>query len=325
MKRSMEVRWAELRVGLFLVAALVLFGFGLFLVGQRTRLFIPTTEVRVVLTDVQGLRVGAPVWLSGVVIGSVEDIVFAVPLKSEEIIVVLRLEESAARRLGSDAKVSIRTRGLLGEKYVDISPGTETGVPQEPLRGLPPMGMDQVLSQAYGAFERFDRLTAQLEKGEGSFAKLLQDPSLYDSLNGLAQKMRSLLDAVDRGEGTLGKLVHDPGLYREMVSVSERGVETMQRLDALIASLDRPDGTLGKLAREPQLHDESLAAIREFRRTMTDLDALLGDIHQGEGTVGRLVKDAELHDRLLKTLGDLDALISDIRKNPDRYVRFSLF
>lgn len=325
MKRSMEVRWAELRVGLFLVAALILFGFGLFLVGQRTRLFIPTTKVRVVLSDVQGLRIGAPVWLSGVVIGSVEDIVFAAPLKSEEIIVVLRLEESAARRLGSDAKVSIRTRGLLGEKYVDISPGTQPGVPREPLRGLPPMGMDQVLAQAYGAFERFDRLTAQLERGEGSFAKLLQDPSLYNSLNGLAQEMRSLLDAVDRGEGTLGKLVHDPGLYREMVSVSEHGAETMRRLDALIASLDRPDGTLGKLAHEPQLHDESLAAVREFRRTMADLDALLGDIHRGEGTFGRLVENAELHDRLVKTLGDLDALISDIRKNPDRYVRFSIF
>ena len=72
MKRSQDIRWAEVRVGLFLVVALALAAGAIFLLGERSRLFIPTETVEVLLPEVQGLQVGAPVWLSGVVIGSVE-------------------------------------------------------------------------------------------------------------------------------------------------------------------------------------------------------------------------------------------------------------
>jgi hypothetical protein len=98
----MDIRWAEVKVGVLLVASLVFLALGIFLIGQKTRLFAPTTEIAVLLPNVQGLKAGAPVWLSGVVIGTVSDIAFAEPLRSDQVTVTLAIDEAAARRLVPD-------------------------------------------------------------------------------------------------------------------------------------------------------------------------------------------------------------------------------
>lgn len=161
----MDIRWAEVQVGLLLVGSLVFLAVGIFLVGQKTRLFTPTTKVAVLLPNVQGLQAGAPVWLSGVVIGTVSDIAFAEPLRSDQVTVTLAIDETAARRLGPDAVVTVKTRGLVGEKYIDITAGSQYGLSLEvPLQGIPPMGLDEAVMQASSAFQRLDQLIESFEK-----------------------------------------------------------------------------------------------------------------------------------------------------------------
>ena len=73
MKRSRDIRWAEVRVGVFLIVALVMVALAVIAVGRKVQLFTPKSKVQVLLPNVQGLKVGAPVWLSGVMIGTVAD------------------------------------------------------------------------------------------------------------------------------------------------------------------------------------------------------------------------------------------------------------
>jgi phospholipid/cholesterol/gamma-HCH transport system substrate-binding protein len=321
----MDIRWAEVRVGVFLMVALVVLGLGIFLIGEQSRIFTRSTTVRVLLTEVQGLKVGAPVWLSGVVIGTVAEISFAEPLRSDEITVTLRIEEDAARRLGSDARVSVRTRGLLGEKYVDITPGTEFGLPSEPLRGAPPMDIDHMVERAYETFERLGQLVEDVGGPQSSFGKLLRDPTLYDSLVQLTQRLRKLADEISEGEGSMARIIKDPRLYEKMTAFSARGEEAVTRLNELTAALQDPNGTLALLAHDPTLYNEGVETVRRAQKSMAELDALLAKIGEGEGTAGRLINDDELHVRLNRTLEDLDALVRDMKKNPGRYVKFSLF
>jgi len=314
-KRSMDIRWAEVKVGVLLVASLVVLALGIFLIGDKWRFFTPTTRVEVLLPNVQG-----------VFIGTVDRIAFTEPLRSDQVTVVLALDEAAARRLGPDAVVTVKTRGLVGEKYVDITPGSRYGLsPEVPLQGVAPMGLDEAILRAYQSFERLDRLIESFEHSEGSLGRLFTDPALYDNLVGLSAQLQKLLAAMTEGEGTLARIIADPGLYRQTMAFVGRGEAAAAELQALVRSLQAPEGTLGRLARDPALYDESLGMVRQARRSLAELDALLAALRQGEGSAAKLIGDGELHQKLTRTLEDLDALVRDMKENPGRYVNFSLF
>jgi phospholipid/cholesterol/gamma-HCH transport system substrate-binding protein len=77
-------------------------------------------------------------------------------------------------------------------------------------------------------------------------------------------------------------------------------------------------GTLGKLAEDPALY-------QDLRNAASRLDRILGRLEKGEGTAGKLLQDDQLHRQLSELARDLDLLVKDIRENPQRYFKFSLF
>ena len=326
MKRSMDIRWAEVRVGIFLLLALFLLAVGIIAIGQKTQLLTEKTRVQVLLPNVQGLKSGAPVWLSGVVIGTVADIAFINPTRSDEVMVSLNINSSDVRRLGTDPHVTIRTRGLLGEKYVDITPGSHPGaLPRQPIRGETPLGFDQVVAQAYEAFGQLGELARTLENRQGTLGKFLQDPTLYDNLVRLSGRLQTVLGEATEGKGSLAQILRDPRLYKRLVAFSNRGEQAAESLQRFVASLQDPHGSLSRLAHDPALYEQSLATAEKARQSMERLDTLLGGLQRGKGTAGKLVTGSELHDQLLQTLKDLDALTRDMKEHPGRYVRFTLF
>lgn len=326
MKRSLEIRWAEVRGGMLLLCALALLALGILTVGERTRLFTPQSLVRVVLTNVQGLKIGAPVWLSGVGIGTVSAIAFQDGAGSDEIVVTLSLDASAVQRLGPDVRISIKTRGLLGEKYVDIIPGVLNGkLPDEPLRGVPTISFDEVISKAYDSFDRFGQLSDALVNREGTLGKFLQDPALYDNLVGLSGRLKDLLREASQGDGSLARIINDPDLYQRLTAFTAQGEEAATSLKDLAESLKNPDGTLGRLASDPQLYETALTTVEQAARSLREFEQLATRIQGEEGTLGRLINDHELHDRMLKSLTELDSVLRDIRENPGRYVKISVF
>ena len=326
MKRSKDIRWAEVRVGIFFLVALFLLALGILAIGKRAQLLTPKTRVQVLLPTVQGLKTGAPVWLSGVVIGTVADIVFASPTRSDEVLVSLNINASAVHRLGLDPKVTIKTRGLLGEKYIDIVPGRHPGpVPPQPIIGETPLGFDEVIAQAYGAFGRLGQLVDTLQSRQGTFGKFLQDPALYDNLVKISGRLQDVLARATQGQGSLAQILRDPRLYRRLLAFSDRGEKAAAALQAFASSLQDPNGTLARLAHNPALYKQALATVTRARQSMDRLDALLGGLQQGKGTAGKLVTNSDLHDQLLRTLDDLDALTRDMKAHPGRYVRFTLF
>lgn len=326
MKRSLDIRWAEVRVGIVLFAALAVAALAIFTVGEKTRLFAPTARLQVLLPNVQGLKVGAPVWLSGVMIGTVAEVAFTLPERSDQVTVTLQIDTSALPRVGSDAVIAIRTRGLLGEKYVDITPGDQQGTaPEGPIQGVSTRGVDEVMEEAHQVFLRLGEVVESLDSRKGTLGKFLQDPALYDNLTDLSARLRTLVETATEGKGSLARIIKDPVLYERMVTFSTRGEAAAVQFQGFVASLEKSEGTLGRLARDPALYKESLATVQQARATFEEFSALLGEVHRGDGTAGKLINDPALHERMVRTLDDLDLLVRDIRENPGRYVRLSLF
>jgi phospholipid/cholesterol/gamma-HCH transport system substrate-binding protein len=126
----------------------------------------------------------------------------------------------------------------------------------------------------------------------------------------VSDKGLAILGKVERGEGTVGKLVADQALY-------DRASKAAAGLNELAGRLNNPQGTLIKLA-DPALYAklEHLTARGE---------TLLSKLERGEGTVGKLVSSDDLYVRADKLLTDVEELVADIKKNPKKYLKLSVF
>lgn len=360
MKRSDNIAWSQLKVGIFIVCSLIFLAGGILIMGKQTKLFTQKGGVSVIMTDVAGLKVGAPVWLAGVDVGSVTGIRFEHPRESNEVEIDLEVEREALKKIGTDSVITVKTRGLMGEKYVDITPSrVYAEVPPKRLVGTQLPKLDDVMLKAGKTFDTLNSIIGGVERGEGSFGKLVKDPNLYDHLTNLTLELDSFLVQVNQGQGTLGKLTRSSESYDKMMSI-------LNRADQTLNDIQHSEGTINKLIYDRQLYDKLTALadksvqaaddVRELNRRLTSKETtmgkLLGDrefydkgillleradksvrafediadrVNRGEGTAGMMVTDRELYDRLNSMAENVNALIRDFKENPKRYLKFSLF
>lgn len=360
MKRSNNITWSQVRGGVLIVFALIFLAGGILLLGEKTKLFVPKGRVSVIMTDVAGLKVGAPVWLAGVDVGIVASIQFERPKSSNEVAVVLEVEQESLKKIGRDSIITVKTRGLLGEKYVDITPSKfVTEVPETRLYGTPVVQIDTVLQKAGNAFDRLNSMVGEMGRGEGSLGRLATDPKLYDNMVRLTGELETFTRAVNNGEGSLGKLarydepynrllkvltradetlkdiqsdkgtlgkfIHDPKLYDKLVAVADKSEKATNELRELNRKLMSQEGSIGKLISDTELYDKGLALVVRLDASTKAFEETVSTINRGEGTAGKLVKERELYDRMNSVVDDIDALVKDIKENPKRYIKFSLF
>ena len=111
-------------VGAFVIGGLVLFAAGLFLIGDRRMLFTDTFRVYAEFRQVAGLDTGAKVRVAGIDAGEVEEI--RVPLgPSGRFRVRMRVRSDLRPLIRIDSIALIQNDGLVGNKFVQIQPGTD--------------------------------------------------------------------------------------------------------------------------------------------------------------------------------------------------------
>jgi phospholipid/cholesterol/gamma-HCH transport system substrate-binding protein len=360
MQRSDNIKWSQVKVGIFIVCALVFLAAGIILMGSQTKLFTPTGKLAVIMQNVEGLKVGAPVWLAGIDVGVVTAIDFAHPTKSNDVEVNLQVDREALKKIGTDSRVRVKTRGLMGEKYIDITPSERySPVPITRLVGTPSIGIDEVMQKAGKSFEMLQGFTEKISKGEGTFGRLVQDPKLYDNLVILTRELSAFADQVNRGQGTLGKLyrseepynrmisilvrtdntlkaiqnssgtmnklIYDRQLYDKLVSLADKSVIAADDVHQLNVKLTSPDSSIGKLLTDREFYDKGLALIERADRSVKAVEEIAARVNRGEGTAGKLINETELYERMQRMLDDVNLLVRDIKDNPKKYVKFSLF
>jgi phospholipid/cholesterol/gamma-HCH transport system substrate-binding protein len=119
-----HLRWAELRVGLLVLVGMGLLIFILAIVGSNIKLFTPEYRLMLFVPNIEGLVNGSMVTLAGRKIGFVNDMQFVQVEGQNGVQVELKLDKSFQDRITDHSQAIIRTIGLLGDKYVDISLGT---------------------------------------------------------------------------------------------------------------------------------------------------------------------------------------------------------
>ena len=265
-QRKKQLSWAGLRVGLFVTAAVVCLFFAVLFAGNIERLFTSRVVLYAVFDEVKGLRQDAPVWISGVEIGSVRSLQFT----PENIRVTMSVDADALSRIKADSRASILTIGLLGDTYVDITPGS---------RQAPAIKAEETL-----------RGGAQ---------------------PGINEQVEGILDLLKNKEGTVGRLLEEDTLYKDLVA-------TLRDVKQFIAKLEGSKGTVNDLIADKRLYENVNSAAAK-------LNAVLDSINAGEGAAGSLISDKELKQELRSTMKEMNELVKDIRQNPKKYFKFSVF
>jgi phospholipid/cholesterol/gamma-HCH transport system substrate-binding protein len=313
-----QLAWSALKVGIVITAALVTLLVTVFFAGNIEHLLSPKEMITIDIKDVGGLRRGSPVWFSGVEVGSVKSIDLH---PQHGTLVTILIDRDALKYIRKDTRAAILTMGLLGDKYIEISSGSPDAPPLRPgdmITGSTETSMQKVMATGATSLlklneviEQLGSLAVKIEKGEGTLALLLSDPSLYNNLKDASARISLLAADLQSGKGTMGKLIEDDRLYLNLQSAAD----SFERFGY---TLNHSQGTLNRFIEDPGLY-ENLA------RASERLSSILQGIDSGKGVAGLLIKDEELARELADTIRELKELTADIRKNPTSYFKFSIF
>lgn len=326
MKRATFITREQLRVGAVIIAAVVLIAVGLYKLGQAANLFSSRYELTAFLAEANGLREGGSVMVAGQLAGTVQKIEF-LPVDNDttrNLQLTITLDERMRDQVRGDSRARVRTLGLLGDKVVDISPGTPRFAALtdgDTIKVMPSLDYEAVVAQAAGAVDDviglvtdFRQITSGLVKGQGTVGQMLTNPAMYQNINRTLEGTNLLLARVTNSRGSIARMLDDPALYNQLVA-------TVTAADSMIVALNRRDGTLGRMIHSDSLYRNLEATTASFASVMSGADSLMRMLQSGQGTAGQLLTDQKLYDALSKLVFDMSSMLADIRKDPQRWLR----
>jgi phospholipid/cholesterol/gamma-HCH transport system substrate-binding protein len=315
-----SLRWLQLRVGLLVVFALTVLALAIFFIGRTGVVFGTRYRVVTLMPSASGLAEGAIVRVAGQDVGKVEAIEFipfAERRRPDEVLrITMALDRRVRDQVRSDSEARLLTQGLLGDKVIDIRPGTLRGRVLEEGDTVPsaaPVDLEELVRSAADALGTTVELLSDVRaiadallRGEGTAGLVLTDDRLYASLLEASESLTTFLAALNRGSGALGRLAQDSALYVDLRSA-------VAALDSVAGALAAGEGTLGRLLWSDTLYARLLGA-------SVRADSLLRRLETGEGTAGKLVRDPDLYENLNKIVVDLQAILEEFRTNPRKYL-----
>jgi phospholipid/cholesterol/gamma-HCH transport system substrate-binding protein len=311
----------ETRVGVLVLASLVIAGVAIFLLGRQQHLWERKVDFTLHFARTNGLQTGAPVSLSGLPIGSVDWLHFASEPDATDIVVGVEVDAKVAPRIRTDTRATIRTLGLLGDKYIELVPGSDPNADAIPAGGrintADPTDYEALVGKSGGDIvSNVVEVTAALkdvlqtiQRGEGLLGAMVHNREFGDqtleSLQGTLKNIREttstldhLIKKVDRGDGLVGRLLND----KQLAGSLERSLKSLERVTNRV---EHGQGLAMRLVDDRTYGDHVLA---KLDRAAEDLASVAHKLDEGHGTLGKLINEPTLHD-------ETQALVREVRSS----------
>ena len=289
----------QMKLGAFVLAGLTLFLISVFFIGSENNIFSRTFIVSAVFKNVEGLKPGDNVWLSGVKIGTVSDVRIA---SEGKVIVDLSLKENQNRFIQKDAVASIGSDGIVGSKIVVIRPGRSNHVvsDDDTLNTISPTDTQEIMNLAKDVGENTRSLTADLRKiaskindGQGIVGELLNDGTMAQEVRaailGLRKtgmntarasaELQTLISELRNGPGLLPMLISDTSYSNtfqqalaNIEKVSVNAGEVSEGLEGFAAKINDKDNALGVLLADSLVADNLKTTIENTAQASQKLD-----------------------------------------------------
>ncbi len=333
----------DIKVGLFVLAGLLFSALVIFLIGDERRLFSSSVQLRTRFSDVQGLKVNAPIRMGGIDIGRVKEVNYGKDPTDTTVYVTLDIVESEVSRIRKDSKVTIVNKGLLGDKMIEIKKGKSPEIvqPGGEIEGEEP---DDMLAKASGMATKADDVMDGLK----TLSKNLGDEGLNRDLRESVSGLNTMMKQVTAGEGYPTRFLTNKE-EAERISNAVSSVEklsnemtvTLRETNAILKRIQQGPGfahdiiygdgpkkeieQIGMAGQEAALllkgvresdsfmHDivyggkgGTSDAMSNVTALTADLRAIVADVRKGKGTVGALLVDPSIYEDLKMVIGNVE-------------------
>lgn len=302
----------------FLAIFLFIWGYN-YLKG--TNIFKKETKFYARYENVSGLTVANPVLINGLRIGQVTDISFAPDMSGDIIIELVLYQDFPVPR---NTVAMIFSADLMGSKSIDLRLGNDTILAKS---------SDTLISNTEASLR--DEVNAQVQPIKIKAENLL---SSIDSLVVAIQTVfnesarESLTRSFDNISQTFSNLESTTSNIDTLVQ------EEANRISSILLNIDSVTYTLSKnresissvIANLDQFSDSLVktditGTFERANQSLAELEIILKQINEGKGSLGMLMHNDTLYIEIEKSAEELNKLLEDIRENPKRYVKFSLF
>ncbi|MFD1614095.1 MlaD family protein [Gelatiniphilus marinus] len=283
----------KLKLGIFVIVALLLFVGAVYLIGNRQNMFAKTFSISANFNNVNGLLKGNNVRYSGINIGTVNAISM---INDSTINVNMVIDKKMVKHIKKDAIATIGTDGLVGNMIVNIIPGkgnAATISAGDIIKSFTKIGTDDMLNTLNVTNENAALLTAELleitnaiTSGKGTLAMLINDSI---TANNIKQAINNL----------------------QLASVETR--KTIKGINGIVNSIDLNESVAGVLLNDPfeaekmrQTIANLNASSESINKLIANLDKTIGNIKDGKGALNYLSNDEEFVKNLKETLINLN-------------------
>jgi phospholipid/cholesterol/gamma-HCH transport system substrate-binding protein len=306
----------EAKVGFFVIIGILILGYMSMRIGRFKYGPDRGYEVYGYFDSAEGLVKGVPVEIAGVEVGRV----LGITLEAGRAKVALLLKPDVT--IGEDVEAAIRTKGVLGDTYVELIMGAPGTPPMKPggriQRTASPANIDTLLKQLDSIGRDFKQITGAisgvLEEKEGQASLRI----IVDNLRDLAQ---TLNQTVQRNNENINRILDNFMVFstdlREISSTNKESLmevvtnfrqasdhlgKTIIAFKQITDKINRGEGTIGRL-----IQDEE--TVETMNQTLVALREIAEKINRGQGTIGKLVQDEETLDNINETMASVNEFL----------------
>ena len=293
----------RIRLGIFIISGLILLIVGLYLIGSNRNIFGRNITLYTTFYNISGLQVGNNVRFSGIDVGTVKKLEI---VNDTTVKVTMQMDENLTRFIRINSVASIGTDGLMGNKLINIDPGTQdaqqiadgTTIPSS--KGVDTEQMLRTLNQTNQNVSMISEdlriLTGNINKSRGTLYTVLMDTTL-------AYSLKHTLTNIEVISSNLGNFTSE--------------------LSAVVKGVQDGQGTLGGLLNDSssisKSFKNSLVQIEESSKNLNsitlELKTAKDKINSGQGPAGVLANDQVAAEHLKRTLANLDSSSANFNEN----------
>jgi len=258
----------KVRLGIFVSLGILIFILAIYFIGEKQQLFRSTFRLSGVFKDVAGLQVGNNVRLSGINVGTIDNITI---ISDTSVRVIILVDENTRQFIKKDAVAGIGSEGLMGNKVLVISPGTggeKTIENDDVIATSQPIDVDDIMKSLKSTMDNTAYITGDLAK---------------------------IATNIESGKGTIGRLMMDKTWRQDIQSTIINLKDGSVGFKTFMEKTNELDSILVRLNK----------TIDNTSSITHDLSKITNNIQSGEGMIGKLLMDQSMGQNLDSTLINL--------------------
>jgi phospholipid/cholesterol/gamma-HCH transport system substrate-binding protein len=267
----------KIKLGIFISIGMMVFIVGIYFIGAGQQLFRSTFRINGVFKDVAGLQPGNNVRLSGINVGTVDNIMI---VSDTSVRVEILIDENTRKFIKKDAIAGIGSEGLMGNKTIIIYPGTGGKMEIENndiIQTVPPVGVEDFMISLKKTIDNTTNITNDLSK---------------------------ITESIQSGKGTIGRLLMDQSMTKNFDSTVANLKEGSAGFKKLMDKVNDVDKIL-----------TSMKTTVDNTSTITgNVSMIIDSINSGKGTIGRLLVDQSMMKNFDSTVVNMKKSSAELKK-----------